>query len=89
MLYGCRPNDNVPVITAPSPLLERLGLISDADRNAKEEDAVTAGEYVAARVKAVHGSNTYGTAPGTKFTHKNLEVLENFADTSSGKKGAI
>ncbi|KIR37443.1 hypothetical protein I352_00759 [Cryptococcus deuterogattii MMRL2647] len=89
VLYGCRPNDNVPVITAPSPLLERLGLISDADRNAKEEDAVTAGEYVAARVKAVHGRNTYGTAPGTKFKHKNLEVLENFADTSSGKKGAI
>nr|KIR83658.1 hypothetical protein I308_06046 [Cryptococcus tetragattii IND107] len=43
VLYGCRPNDNVPVITAPSPLLEHLGLISDADRNAKEEDAVTAG----------------------------------------------
>ncbi|XAO26418.1 hypothetical protein I312_105255 [Cryptococcus bacillisporus CA1280] len=56
VLHGCRPNDNVPVMTAPSPFLERLGLISDADRNAKEKDAVTAGEYVAARVKAVHGS---------------------------------
>ncbi|WVQ84268.1 hypothetical protein IAT38_006420 [Cryptococcus sp. DSM 104549] len=88
VIYGCRPNDNVPVVVAPSPLLERLGMITPEDR-IDEKDAVTAGEYVAARVKAVHGGNTYGTAPGTKFKHKNLEVLENFADVKEGQKNSI
>ncbi|ODN73327.1 hypothetical protein L202_07869 [Cryptococcus amylolentus CBS 6039] len=88
VLYGCRPNDSVPVVVAPSPLLERLGLITDADR-IDEKDAVTAGEYVAARVKAVHASTTYGYAPGTKFKHGNLEVLENFADVKDGASTSI
>lgn len=80
VIYGCRPNDDCPVVVAPSPLLKRLGIVTDADLNVDPSQVATAAEYVASRVKAVHGSSTYGTAPGTKFKHKNLEVLENYAD---------
>jgi isopenicillin N synthase-like dioxygenase len=80
VIYGCRPNDDCPVVVAPSPLLKRLGMVTDEDLNVDPSQVATAAEYVASRVKAVHGSSTYGTAPGTKFKHKNLEVLENYAD---------
>ncbi|WWC57578.1 uncharacterized protein I303_100110 [Kwoniella dejecticola CBS 10117] len=91
VLYGCRPNDDVPVVVAPSPLLQRLGYLTPEDIAAasNEKDAVTAGEYVAARVKAVHAGATYGNAPGTKFKHGNLEVLENFGEVNSGSKASI
>jgi hypothetical protein len=79
VIYGCRPNDDCPVIPAPSPLLDRLGLLTDEDKRADPATAPNAGEYVAARVKAVHSGKTYGTAPGTVFTHKGLKVLENYA----------
>ncbi|WVQ64295.1 uncharacterized protein L199_002457 [Kwoniella botswanensis] len=89
VLYGCRPNDDVPVVVAPSPLLDRLGYLTPEDKLADEKNAVTAGEYVAARVKAVHGANTYGNAPGTKFKHGNLEVLENFGEVKNGSGVSI
>ena len=83
VIYGCRPIDNCPVVVAPSPVLERLGLITNADREVDPSQVATAAEYVASRVKAVHASQTYGTAPGTKFAYKNLEVLENHADVKA------
>ncbi|ORY27485.1 hypothetical protein BCR39DRAFT_538233 [Naematelia encephala] len=80
VIYGCRPNDDTPVVVAPSPLLKRLGMYTEADAQVDPSNTVTAAEYVASRVKAVHASSTYGTAPGTKFKYKGLEVTENYAD---------
>lgn len=79
VIYGCRPNDDVPVVVAPSPLLERMGMITQSDTQVTSKTA-TAAEYVASRVKAVHASSTYGAAPGTKFKYKDLEIIENHAD---------
>lgn len=86
VIYGCRPVDNCPVIPAPSPLLERLGLLTAEDKTVDPSTAPNAGEYVAARVKAVHAGKTYGSAPGTKFVHKGLEVTENYG---TGREGLV
>ncbi|KAL7423622.1 hypothetical protein Q5752_001203 [Cryptotrichosporon argae] len=82
VIYGCRPNDDVPVVVAPSPVLVRLG-IATPKNTAITADAATAAEYIAARVKAVHASSTYGAAPGTVFKHKNLQILENYGSANS------
>lgn len=89
LIYGCRPNDDCPVVVAPSPLLDRLGLITEEDRNIHPNQVATAAEYVASRVKAVHASKTYGSAPGTKFAYKNLEIKENYADAQTAKNRSI
>ncbi|KAK4685958.1 hypothetical protein P7C73_g4177, partial [Tremellales sp. Uapishka_1] len=79
VIFGTRPNDDCPVVVAPSPLLQRLGVLEPGDCDITE-DTPTAGEYVAARVKAVHAKAAYGHKAGEVFKYKNLTVLENYAD---------
>lgn len=78
LLYFSRPGDHTPMRTVPSPLLERLGLINDVDRDLSRP--VPSGtEYVRARVKDVHHKKVLDKREGTSFTYKGLEV-KNYYD---------
>lgn len=64
--------------TVPSPLLERLGLIDEEDRDLSKP--VPSGtEYVRARVKDVHYKKVLDKREGTSFNYKGLEV-KNYYD---------
>ncbi|KAF5347205.1 hypothetical protein D9758_011097 [Tetrapyrgos nigripes] len=53
LIYFSRPGNSVPMIPAPSPVLIKEGYITGEDEKQLPEDAVTAFEYVRARVKHV------------------------------------
>jgi len=73
LLYFSRPGDNAPMKAVPSPLLDRLGLLTDED---KDPDApfVTGTAYVRARVKDVHYKTVIDKREGTNFEFKGLKV---------------
>jgi hypothetical protein len=63
--------------TVPSPLLERLGLVKEEDRDLSRP--VPSGtEYVRARVKDVHHTKVLDKREGTSFQYKGLEVKNYF-----------
>lgn len=62
----------------PSPLLDRLGLLSDEDKD-PNKPAVTGTEYVRARVKDVHHKTVIDKREGTSFEFKGLKV-QNYYD---------
>lgn len=78
LLYFSRPGANTPMRTVPSPLLERLGLLTDEDRN-PTKPVVTGTEYVRARVKDVHHKTVLDKREGTAFEFKGLKV-QNYYD---------
>ena len=57
----------------PSPLLDRLGLLTEEDKNPSQA-AVTGTEYVRARVKDVHHKTILDKREGTSFEFKGLKV---------------
>lgn len=59
--------------TVPSPLLERLGLLTEADK-ANTEPAPTGTEYVRARVRDVHHRKVIDRRENTSFEFKGLKV---------------
>ncbi|CEL10944.1 Putative Flavonol synthase [Aspergillus calidoustus] len=76
LLYFARPGDNTIMKPVPSPLLDRLGLLTDED---KDPNAVapTGTEYVRARVKDVHHKTVLTRRENTQFEFKGLKV-ENY-----------
>jgi hypothetical protein len=63
--------------TVPSPLLERLGLLSEEDKNSNKP--VPSGtEYVRARVRDVHYKTVLDKREGTSFEFKGLKVQNYF-----------
>ena len=77
LLYFSRPGDHTPTRTVPSPLLERLGLVKEEDRDLSRP--VPSGtEYVRARVKDVHHKKVLDKREGTSFQYKGLEVKNYF-----------
>lgn len=63
--------------TVPSPLLDRLGLISTEDKDLSRP--VPSGtEYVRARVKDVHHKTVIDKRQGTKFQYKGLAVKNHY-----------
>jgi len=78
LLYFSRPGDNTPMKPVPSPLLERLGLLTDEDKNSSQ-DAVSGVDYVRARVKDVHHKTVLDKREGTSFEFKGLAV-QNYYD---------
>lgn len=62
----------------PSPLLDRLGLISEEDKDLTRS-VPTGTEYVRARVKDVHHKTVLDKREGTSFQFKGLEV-KNYYD---------
>lgn len=62
----------------PSPVLERLGLLTEEDKDA-EAPVVTGTDYVRARVKDVHYKTVLDKREGTNFEFKGLKV-QNYYD---------
>ncbi|KAH7357559.1 gibberellin 2-oxidase [Pyrenochaeta sp. MPI-SDFR-AT-0127] len=78
LLYFSRPGDKTPMRTVPSPLLDRLGLVSEKDKDLSRP-VPTGTEYVRARVKDVHHKTVIDKREGTSFQFKGLEV-KNYYD---------
>lgn len=64
--------------TVPSPLLDRLGLISEEDKD-PNKPVVSGTEYVRARVKDVHYKTVLEKREGTAFEFKGLKVQNYYA----------
>lgn len=73
LLYFARPGDDTIMKTVPSPLLERLGLLTEAEKN-DTEPAPTGTEYVRARVRDVHHRKVIDRRENTSFEFKGLKV---------------
>jgi len=78
LLYFSRPGDNAPMKAVPSPLLDRLGLLTDEDKDPNAL-VVTGTQYVRARVKDVHFKTVLDKREGTNFEFKGLKV-QNYYD---------
>ena len=71
LFYFVRPGNDVDIKPAPSPLLRRLGLVSEDSETARP---VTGLEYVRERVKNYHNVSDYADMKGKKFKVGNLEI---------------
>ncbi|KAF2846489.1 flavonol synthase [Plenodomus tracheiphilus IPT5] len=71
LFYFVRPGNDVDIKPAPSPLLKRLGLITEDSQN---EKPVRGLEYVRERVKNYHNHSDYADMRGKKFKVGNLEI---------------
>ncbi|KAI1382854.1 Clavaminate synthase-like protein [Hypoxylon trugodes] len=78
LLYFNRPGANTPMKTVPSPLLDRLGLISEEDKD-PNKPVVSGTDYVRARVKDVHYKTVLEKREGTSFEFKGLKVQNHYA----------
>lgn len=78
LLYFSRPGDNAPMKAVPSPVLDRLGLLTDEDKD-PNTPVVTGTDYVRARVKDVHHKTVLDKREGTNFVFKGLKV-QNYYD---------
>jgi len=78
LLYFCRPSDRTPMRAVPSPLLDRLGLLTDEDKDLTRP-VPTGTEYVRARVKDVHHKTVITKREGTSFDFKGLKVQNFYA----------
>ena len=77
LLYFSRPGDSTPMRPVPSPLLDRLGLLTDEDKD-PDAPVVTGTEYVRARVKDVHFKTVLDKRAGTQFEFKGLKVENHY-----------
>ncbi|EMR71982.1 putative flavonol synthase protein [Eutypa lata UCREL1] len=73
LLYFVRPGDGTPMKTVPSPLLDRLGLIPEEDKD-PDKPVVSGTDYVRARVRDVHYKTVLDKREGTSFEFKGLKV---------------
>ncbi|KAH8812168.1 gibberellin 2-oxidase [Xylogone sp. PMI_703] len=73
LLYFSRPGDKTPMKAVPSPLLDRLGLLTEEDKDPNQV-TVSGTDYVRARVKDVHYKAVIDKREGTSFEFKGLKV---------------
>lgn len=78
LLYFARPGDAAPMRPVLSPRLDRMGLLTDEDKDMSIQ-APTGTEYVRARVKDVHHKKVLTKREGTDFNFKGLKV-QNYYD---------
>ncbi|KAJ6002576.1 hypothetical protein N7451_005123 [Penicillium sp. IBT 35674x] len=78
LLYFCRPGDHTVMKTVPSPLLDRLGLLTEEDKDTSKPVA-TGTEYVRARVRDVHYKAVIDRRENTSFEFKGLKVPNHYA----------
>ncbi|PKS06147.1 hypothetical protein jhhlp_007464 [Lomentospora prolificans] len=76
LFYFVRPGDTVDIKPAPSPLLRRLGLLSEDSEN---QAPVTGLQYVRERVKNYHNHKDYANMKGQKFVVGNLQIEDEAA----------
>lgn len=74
LFYFVRPGNEVDITPAPSPLLQRLGLIKGEEESKGEKKVVTGLEYVRARVKDYHDAPSYTDRKGKTFKVGDLEI---------------
>ncbi|KAK7698332.1 hypothetical protein SLS64_012697, partial [Diaporthe eres] len=72
LLYFSRPGDHTVMRTVPSPLLKRLGLLTEDDLSSSKP-APSGTDYVRARVKDVHYKTIIEKRAGTSFEFKGLK----------------
>ncbi|KAH6702906.1 gibberellin 2-oxidase [Leptodontidium sp. MPI-SDFR-AT-0119] len=77
LLYFSRPGADTPMRAVPSPLLDRLGLLTAEDKD-PNQPVVTGTEYVRARVKDVHHKTVIDKREGTSFEFKGLKVENHY-----------
>jgi len=77
LLYFSRPGDSTPMRAVPSPLLDRLGLLNEEDKDPNQK-VPTGTEYVRARVKDVHFKTVLDKREGTSFEFKGLKVQNHY-----------
>ncbi|KAH9898993.1 Clavaminate synthase-like protein [Xylariomycetidae sp. FL2044] len=77
LLYFSRPGSRTLMKTVPSPLLDRLGLIPEEDKD-PNKPVVYGTEYVRARVKDVHYRTVLEKRAGTSFEFKGLKVENHY-----------
>lgn len=78
LFYFVRPGNEVDIAPAPSPLLKRLGLISEEEFG-EEREKVTGLQYVRERVRDYHDHNDYADRKGKTFKVGNLEIEDEAA----------
>jgi hypothetical protein len=78
LLYFSRPGPHTPMRAVPSPLLDRLGLLTDEDKD-PSRPVPNGTEYVRARVKDVHHKKVLTKREGTSFDFNGLKV-QNYYD---------
>jgi isopenicillin N synthase-like dioxygenase len=78
LFYFVRPGDEVDIAPAPSPLLERLGLVKGA-QNGEVRKKVTGLQYVRERVRNYHDHTNYEDRRGKTFKVGNLEIEDEAA----------
>ncbi|OGE56147.1 hypothetical protein PENARI_c003G11312 [Penicillium arizonense] len=77
LLYFCRPGDHTIMKTVPSPVLDRLGLLTEDDKDPNKH-AATGTEYVRARVRDVHYKKVIDKRENTSFEFKGLKVANHY-----------
>ncbi|KAH8898128.1 gibberellin 2-oxidase [Thozetella sp. PMI_491] len=77
LLYFSRPGDSTPMKAVPSPLLDKLGLLSEEDKDPSRQ-VVSGTDYVRARVKDVHHKTVLDKRAGTSFEFKGLKVQNHY-----------
>lgn len=73
LFYFVRPGDDIDIAPAPSPLLERLGLIKSSEEG-KARKKVTGLQYVRERVRDYHDHADYEDRKGKMFKVGDLEI---------------
>jgi isopenicillin N synthase-like dioxygenase len=73
LFYFVRPGDDVDIQPVPSPLLKRLGLVKEDQR---DSEPVKGLQYVRERVKNYHHHTNYADKKGEKFRVGNLEIVD-------------
>jgi hypothetical protein len=63
--------------TVPSPVLDRLGLLTEDDKDPNKHTA-TGTEYVRARVRDVHYKKVIDKRENTSFEFKGLKVANHY-----------
>jgi len=76
LFYFVRPGDDAAIVPAPSPLLRRMGLISDVEEAAEPVKGL---QYVRERVKNYHFHKDYANRTGQKFSVGNLTIDDQIA----------
>ncbi|KFY14708.1 hypothetical protein V492_02466 [Pseudogymnoascus sp. VKM F-4246] len=77
LLYFSRPGDTTLMKAVPSPLLDRLGLLTAEDKDPNQV-VPTGTEYVRARVKDVHHKTVLEKREGTSFEFRGLAVKNHY-----------
>ncbi|EHL02299.1 putative UPF0676 protein [Glarea lozoyensis 74030] len=78
LFYFVRPGNEVDIAPAPSPLLERLGLVKGT-QNGEVRKKVTGLQYVRERVRDYHDHTDYEDRRGKTFKVGDLEIEDEAA----------